>query len=50
MYVINLSIETATKLRTDAIPESISTKELNLQICPSISHVMTKYSNVSNGT
>ena len=44
-----LSTETATKLSMDDIPLSNSTNELSLHICPSWSHVTTKYSNISNG-
>ncbi|KAI2809846.1 hypothetical protein BLOT_000998 [Blomia tropicalis] len=33
----------------DDIPLSNSTNELSLHICPSWSHVTTKYSNISNG-
>ncbi|KAH9403683.1 hypothetical protein TYRP_014870 [Tyrophagus putrescentiae] len=45
----NLSIETASRLRTEAAALSSSTKALSRQTCPWRSQVTTRYSAVSRG-
>lgn len=42
--IAHRSMDTATRLRTEAIPDSISTYDDSLHIEPPASHVMTKYS------